>query len=329
MFARKPKIPDYLQQHWQLAEMHKRENNHRMFKHWYFEPATKSQLLRLKNEGIKPAIGISKGNASDLIGLSEYLSEEQIEKLRFFNYNINDYQNQTQATMTLRGVFSDPELAKKWNERPPSDTLKLQLWYLDITANTFIDAINKIAEKEDEIFNNDQRHNEWMLFEDISAELFDPDNLDLANIRKPTVKIVIQALDELKEDSISYKEIEDNTDILIDKLLEIRPGLSLGNPLQPQTPETHLDTNQDNRDNTQSIESSLLAASPSKGIAILLALFLGGFGIHKFYTGKPFWGIIYLVFCWTFIPAIIALLEAIGWLLTPEKEFRQKYAPNI
>jgi TM2 domain-containing membrane protein YozV/DNA-directed RNA polymerase subunit RPC12/RpoP len=45
--------------------------------------------------------------------------------------------------------------------------------------------------------------------------------------------------------------------------------------------------------------------------AALFALFLGGLGIHKFYLGEPWWGVLYLVFCWTFIPAIIALIDGI------------------
>lgn len=40
--------------------------------------------------------------------------------------------------------------------------------------------------------------------------------------------------------------------------------------------------------------------------AALLALFLGGFGVHKFYLGQSGVGIIYLLFCWTFIPALLA-----------------------
>ncbi len=44
---------------------------------------------------------------------------------------------------------------------------------------------------------------------------------------------------------------------------------------------------------------------------VLIALLFGGIGIHKFYSGKVGLGIVYLLFCWTFIPAIIALIEAI------------------
>ncbi len=46
--------------------------------------------------------------------------------------------------------------------------------------------------------------------------------------------------------------------------------------------------------------------------AVLLALFLGGIGAHKFYLGKTVAGILYLLFCWTTIPAWIALFEAFG-----------------
>lgn len=43
----------------------------------------------------------------------------------------------------------------------------------------------------------------------------------------------------------------------------------------------------------------------------LLAFFLGGFGVHKFYAGQIALGIIYMVFSWTFIPMFIAAIEGI------------------
>lgn len=44
--------------------------------------------------------------------------------------------------------------------------------------------------------------------------------------------------------------------------------------------------------------------------AVILALFLGGIGGHHFYLGNIALGLIYLIFSWTFIPAIIAFIEA-------------------
>lgn len=43
----------------------------------------------------------------------------------------------------------------------------------------------------------------------------------------------------------------------------------------------------------------------------LFAIFLGGLGIHKFYSGKVGMGVVYILFCWTFIPAVIGLIEGI------------------
>lgn len=44
---------------------------------------------------------------------------------------------------------------------------------------------------------------------------------------------------------------------------------------------------------------------------ILLAAFVGGFGLHRFYAHKFISGIFYLLFCWTGIPHFIAIIEAI------------------
>lgn len=63
----------------------------------------------------------------------------------------------------------------------------------------------------------------------------------------------------------------------------------------------------------------------SRVLAAVLAFLLGGLGIHKFYLGETGWGICYLLFSWTFIPMIIAWIEGIGYLLTSERRFAQKY----
>lgn len=49
----------------------------------------------------------------------------------------------------------------------------------------------------------------------------------------------------------------------------------------------------------------------SKFTFVLLALLLGGLGIHRMYIASWSLGIIYLLFCWTFIPMFIAVIEAI------------------
>lgn len=66
----------------------------------------------------------------------------------------------------------------------------------------------------------------------------------------------------------------------------------------------------------------------SRIAAALLAIFFGGLGIHKFYLGR--WtGIFYLMFCWTFIPAIIGLIEGLGYLITSDEEFTREFCKVI
>ncbi|WP_263415465.1 NINE protein [Terriglobus albidus] len=42
---------------------------------------------------------------------------------------------------------------------------------------------------------------------------------------------------------------------------------------------------------------------------ILFAFFLGGFGAHHFYLKRNGMGVLYLCFCWTIIPAVVAFFE--------------------
>jgi TM2 domain-containing membrane protein YozV len=56
----------------------------------------------------------------------------------------------------------------------------------------------------------------------------------------------------------------------------------------------------------------------------VLALFLGSFGAHKFYLGQPI-GWIYLIFFWTYIPAVISFVEAILFFLTTDEAFDKAF----
>jgi TM2 domain-containing membrane protein YozV len=67
------------------------------------------------------------------------------------------------------------------------------------------------------------------------------------------------------------------------------------------------------------------AGQKSRVAAIILALFLGGFGVHKFYLGRVAAGVLYLIFFWTFIPAIIAFVEMIIYITMSDEAFAEKY----
>ena len=66
--------------------------------------------------------------------------------------------------------------------------------------------------------------------------------------------------------------------------------------------------------------------SKSKTTAGVLGLLLGSLGAHKFYLGKIGQGILYLLFCWTYIPGIIGFFEGLHYLTMKEEAFCQKFA---
>lgn len=68
--------------------------------------------------------------------------------------------------------------------------------------------------------------------------------------------------------------------------------------------------------NTQNGSTQPVVVAPNgkvvnKLVYCILAFFLGGIGIHKFYAGQSGAGIACLLFSWTFIPAFIALIDFI------------------
>ena len=62
-----------------------------------------------------------------------------------------------------------------------------------------------------------------------------------------------------------------------------------------------------------------------KNIAGILALFTGGFGVHRFYLGQTGLGFFYLAFFWTLIPFFIGWVDAISFFSMDQDVFDVKY----
>ena len=58
----------------------------------------------------------------------------------------------------------------------------------------------------------------------------------------------------------------------------------------------------------------------NKTIYIIVALILGGLGVHKFYADQVGQGILHLVFFWTGIPSVVAIIHAIIVIFTKKAD---------
>jgi TM2 domain-containing membrane protein YozV len=67
----------------------------------------------------------------------------------------------------------------------------------------------------------------------------------------------------------------------------------------------------------------------SRVTAGVLGILLGGIGIHKFYLGKVGLGVVYILFCWTYVPAIIGLVEGIIYLTQNDQDFAAKQGVRV
>ncbi|MFX0102794.1 MAG: NINE protein [Candidatus Hodarchaeota archaeon] len=105
------------------------------------------------------------------------------------------------------------------------------------------------------------------------------------------------------------------------------------NSLDMELPKSRTGSSTDNlpgssekSDVTAVLSSKKPVPAKNKKKAVLLAVILGGLGFHKFYLGKYAMGILYLVFCWTFIPIVLSFVEGIIYLFKSDEKFQEEYS---
>ncbi|MDO6657839.1 TM2 domain-containing protein [Anaerobacillus sp. 1_MG-2023] len=78
-----------------------------------------------------------------------------------------------------------------------------------------------------------------------------------------------------------------------------------------------------------SVERDQPIFSKNRIAAGVLAILLGSIGAHKFYLGRWGWGIIYLLFSWTWIPTIVGIIEGVIYLFSSDESFAAKHDRNF
>ena len=63
--------------------------------------------------------------------------------------------------------------------------------------------------------------------------------------------------------------------------------------------------------------------------AVLIAILGGWCGIQHFYVNQTVFGVLGILFFWTGIPAVVALVQALVWLFEGKEEFEKKYNKQV
>ncbi|MCA0902031.1 hypothetical protein [Microbulbifer agarilyticus] len=220
---------DWLQSRWRLAQEHYKTGNREIFQDWYFERATERQIERLKEDGVSfSKQKLSKGQASDLIGLKEPAEEDNIEVLKFFKVPTRGIK-QTQARHEVSMIFSKEENISAWATRPATSIQKefFKFFGLKLPKNlTHEQAIKIIRTESEKIIEIDEpKFESWDAYESVLYELFDREFREDYGLKKPSLSLIRQATASLMESGITFQEMEDDIDIVVQKLLAIKPEL--------------------------------------------------------------------------------------------------------
>jgi TM2 domain-containing membrane protein YozV len=63
----------------------------------------------------------------------------------------------------------------------------------------------------------------------------------------------------------------------------------------------------------------------NRGLTIILCFFAGAFGVHRMYLGQVTAGVMYLLFCWTGIPFLLAFIDFFVFLFMSDREFDRRF----
>ncbi|WP_298444419.1 TM2 domain-containing protein [uncultured Ferrimonas sp.] len=66
----------------------------------------------------------------------------------------------------------------------------------------------------------------------------------------------------------------------------------------------------------------------SQYLAQRYSLFLGSFGVHKFYLGERLQGGLYLAFCWTLVPTFLSVRDSAKMARMEPEQFQRRWCVN-
>lgn len=221
----------WLRERWKLAKEYQSKGDYQIFGEWYFEGVTEAQLARLASDGQKKTDRkISRGEASDLIGLDCDPGEGELQVLKFFKVDASGM-SQTRARHEIAVLWSTPQNQGAWLNRPPDLMTREEAKFYGVKLPkgvTLENATKLISDYLDTLDEDEAStlEDEWAAYDDIIEQLTDRDSLECYEIRKPNKTLIKKVIKEHLDSGKSYLEINsDFMEELVERLIELDPKL--------------------------------------------------------------------------------------------------------
>ncbi|MBN1970364.1 MAG: hypothetical protein JW870_13430 [Candidatus Delongbacteria bacterium] len=219
----------WLQERWEKARKEYESGEVISVPYWFFDKVTDRQIQKIKEIGLDyNSSSLTKGEASDIIGLFEPIEDEQEEILKFFKVSLNGM-NKLRASYEIEKLFSLKDNFDSWKNREASPMQKEFYRFFDLKVPkglTHVEASNYIREYSSKISEEDEsKFNEWDEYESIYDDIDDPDFREAYEIKKVSLSLYRSAIIELKKEGYSLSNLNDDIDIVIQKIIELKPEI--------------------------------------------------------------------------------------------------------
>jgi hypothetical protein len=219
----------WMEERWDTARKERDAGELKSVPSWFFDDVTDRQLQKIAEIGFKIKRGrLTKGKASDIIGLFEPAEAEDIDILRFFKIPLKDM-NKSRAKYEVVKLFNDPVKKETWKKRPAHPMQKEFYKFFGLKvpkALNYEEASKFIMKYKMEIIEQDESIlDEWVAYEEVYDIINHIDIREDYELKKISPSLYRLAIDQLKNEGYILQNLSDEPEIVIDKIIEIKPDL--------------------------------------------------------------------------------------------------------
>lgn len=196
---------------------------------WRFEAPSDRQIRYLnelaENEDVSIPRSLTKGQASDAIGVFHEADEADVAQLKFFKVPSPGRLNQTEARVKLHELLSDPVKFDQWQNRPASSEQKEQIRFFGekvpkgLSHPEAQEIIKKLVNSNEKL--SDRWDDLRMAYEDA----VDPDARESYDIKKFSWKQFCDVVGEMERAGKEVSEITSDEEEIYEALLQKYPAL--------------------------------------------------------------------------------------------------------